>query len=252
MPRYDEAEAREAVAQSKSYAEALRRMGVNPAGGNHRLFKKWIARWEIDTGHFDPNAARIAASHRRARTLDEILIEDSPAARKDVKSRLLREGLKQPLCEECGQGEIWRGKRIALILDHINGVPNDHRLENLRIVCPNCAATLDTHCGRHNHGARLTDRQCDTCGVLFAPRSRIQRFCSVECFGLDRTDRLRGVAQPELRKVERPPYAQLMQELRETNYSAVGRKYGVSDNAVRKWVRQYEREIAVGKLEDAA
>ena len=37
---------------------------------------------------------------------------------------------------------------MALILDHINGIGNDHRLENLRIVCPNCAGTLDTHCGR--------------------------------------------------------------------------------------------------------
>ncbi len=36
---------------------------------------------------------------------------------------------------------------MGLILDHVNGVSDDHRLENLRIVCPNCAATLDTHCG---------------------------------------------------------------------------------------------------------
>ena len=38
---------------------------------------------------------------------------------------------------------------MALILDHINGVATDNRLENLQIVCPNCAATLDTHCGRN-------------------------------------------------------------------------------------------------------
>jgi hypothetical protein len=33
---------------------------------------------------------------------------------------------------------------MALILDHIDAVPTDNRIENLRIVCPSCAATLDT------------------------------------------------------------------------------------------------------------
>ncbi len=47
----------------------------------------------------------------------------------------------------------------------------------------------------------------------------------------------------ETRKVERPPYEQLLEEIEATSYSAVGRKYGVSDNAVRKWVRFYERQI---------
>ena len=44
------------------------------------------------------------------------------------------------------------------------------------------------------------------------------------------------------RKADRPPYQKLLEEIEETNYCAVGRKYGVSDNAVRKWVRFYERE----------
>jgi hypothetical protein len=49
--------------------------------------------------------------------------------------------------------------------------------------------------------------------------------------------------RPNIRVVERPPYEQLMRELAETNYSAVGRKYGVPDNAIRKLVRAYQREI---------
>lgn len=54
---------------------------------------------------------------------------------------------------------------------------------------------------------------------------------------------MKGVARPQSRRVERPPYAQLIREIEETSYLAVGRKYGVSDNAIRKWVRQYEREL---------
>ena len=39
----------------------------------------------------------------------------------------------------------------------------------------------------------------------------------------------------------------LLQELEATSYSAVGRKYGVSDNAIRKWVRAYERIAELGR-----
>jgi transposase-like protein len=47
---------------------------------------------------------------------------------------------------------------------------------------------------------------------------------------------------PTSRKVKRPPYEQLLEEIEATSYLAVGRKYGVSDNAVRKWIRWYERQ----------
>ena len=60
-----------------------------------------------------------------------------------------KEGIKKRKCELCGQGEEWNGKHMSLILDHINGNPNDNRLENLQIVCPNCNATLPTHCRGH-------------------------------------------------------------------------------------------------------
>ena len=69
---------------------------------------------------------------------------------KQPEAALFEEGLKERRCEMCGQDENWHGRTMSLILDHINGVPDDNRLENLRIVCPNCAATLETHCGRKN------------------------------------------------------------------------------------------------------
>jgi hypothetical protein len=62
---------------------------------------------------------------------------------------LATSGLLDARCKLCGQDERWHGRRMSLVLDHINGVSNDTRLENLRMVCANCAATLDTHCGRN-------------------------------------------------------------------------------------------------------
>lgn len=130
---------------------------------------------------------------------------------------------------------------MTLILDHINGVPDDNRIENLRILCPNCAGTLETHCGRKNRIAPMP-KPCLRCGREFFPDRRQQRYCSRECGSRWDRSAWRGVPNLRARRVVRPPYEQLMRELEETSYLAVGRKYGVSDNAIRKWVRQYERE----------
>ncbi len=39
------------------------------------------------------------------------------------------------------------------------------------------------------------------------------------------------------RRVERPPLDELIKEVEEFGYCATGRKYGVSDNAIRKWMK---------------
>jgi hypothetical protein len=235
-PRFTEQQLRDAVAQSMSYSETLRSLQMRAAGGNHRTMQKYVRLWGISVAHFDPDAARAKALARGSVPLDEVLVEHSTYSRGHLKQRLFDAGLKQRQCELCGQGEVWRGHRMSLILDHINGVADDNRLWNLQVVCPNCAATLDTHCGKANRRPPRV-AVCADCGIEFEPNSRRQRYCSRAC-GQRRRD------QPRSRKVERPPYEQLMREIAETSWSAVGRKYGVSDNAVRKWVRWYEAEAA--------
>lgn len=238
-PRYSEGEAREAIAASRSWAETLRHLGMCQTGGGGKVLRKYASRWEIPVDHFDPYAAS-RGPRVPSVPLQDVLVENSTCARKDVKRRLLREGIKQPACEMCGQGEFWRGARMALILDHVNGVSNDNRLENLRIVCPNCAATFDTHCGRGRRIQRA-DRHCERCGEPFRASYSRQRYCSAECGR--RWDR-RGRPRPSTRRVDRPPYAQLCREVSALGYCATGRRYGVSDNAIRKWIRQYERDAA--------
>jgi len=80
---------------------------------------------------------------------------------------------------------------------------------------------------------------------MFRAKHRVQRYCSRYCGTRRLSDHhdQRGVPRPGSRKVERPPYEQLLEEIEATSYLAVGRKYGVSDNAVRKWVRFYERQM---------
>jgi len=231
--RYSAAEAREAIASSFSWAEALRKLGMCHSGGNWRLLKERAGRWDIPTNHFDPYARGREAARRRQLSLDEILVENSTYSRFALKQRLYAAGLKKRECELCGQGEIWREKAMTLILDHINGIRNDNRLENLRIICPNCAATLETHCGRKNR-LDIAVRNCVHCSKPFRPNRRDQRYCSPAC-----GSRSAGPRGPRLerRRCERPPLEQLLSEIDELGYLATGRRYGVSDNAIRKWVR---------------
>jgi hypothetical protein len=248
-PRYSESQAREAIAQSLSWSEALRRLGTRPAGGNWKTLRRYAEEvWRIRFDHFDPYASQRASLPRERTPLSEILVVGSTYSRGHLKERLYAEGLKLPICERCGQGELWHGQRMSLILDHVNGVGDDNRLENLQIVCPNCAATLSTHCGRNKPHA-IVERECERCGTPFVRRRREQRYCSPECGR--RWDRS-GLIRPGARRVERPPYEQLVREIAESSYVAVGRKYGVSGTAIRKWLRQYERERGEEPLPRAA
>jgi hypothetical protein len=219
---------------------ALRKLGLRPAGGNHRTLHKLIAQYGISTDHFDPNWTRRGSRRSQAIPLEEILVDGSIYNRRDLKRRLYEAGLKERNCEMCGQGETWHGRAMSLILDQINGAATDNRFTNLRIVCPNCAATLDTHCGRKNRVA-AEPRGCLHCGGRFIPRYDAQRYCSQPCGVHSKGPRQ---PRPERRKVARPAYDQLREELRTMSVCAVGRKYGVSDNAVRKWVRWYEAAAA--------
>jgi hypothetical protein len=237
---YDEQDVRDAVAVSQSFAEALRRLGLRAAGGNFRTIKKWCVRWDISTAHFNPNVARRRSTRKRRMPLSEILVRESSYHRGHLKRRLFEEGVKDRRCELCGQDEWWHGRVMSLVLDHINGQANDNRIENLRIVCPNCAATLDTHCGR-NLPRRRTCLRCET---EFEPLNLAHRYCSLSCGGGGQS---RNDPRPTLRKVTRPPYAQLVEEVRALGYCAAGRRYGVSDTAIRKWLRRYERELGMDK-----
>jgi hypothetical protein len=89
---------------------------------------------------------RVVVRPRRA-PLCDLLVADSPASRLTVKRRILREGIKAPRCDECGL-EDWQGRPLRLELHHVNGDRADHRLTNLRLLCPNCHSQTANFAGR--------------------------------------------------------------------------------------------------------
>ncbi len=85
-------------------------------------------------------------------TDDQVFVAGSSYPRHRVKERFLK--LVPYCCAHCGLGGTWNGKPIVLQLDHKNGVHNDHRRENLELVCPNCHSQTDTYAGRNSAGMR--------------------------------------------------------------------------------------------------
>ena len=141
---------RGAVSSSVSKSEALRACGLKSAPHDIRAISRRLQADRIDTSHFDQYDChrRQASGGVKAAKLDEILVKGRPYQSSRLRRRLIKEGLKEERCEDCGLTE-WRGRPIALELDHVNGLRDDNRLENIRLLCPNCHSLTDTYRGRN-------------------------------------------------------------------------------------------------------
>ncbi|MEA2388845.1 MAG: hypothetical protein QOG41_1618, partial [Thermoleophilaceae bacterium] len=76
-----------------------------------------------------------------------VLVSGRPRNRSHIKLRLLGAGLKDGSCEDCGITQ-WRGRPLSMALHHVNGDGRDNRLENLRLLCPNCHSQTENFAGR--------------------------------------------------------------------------------------------------------
>ena len=134
------------VANSRSYSDCFRALGLSTNGGSSvDVLKKRIQELNCSTEHFNRGKNGVYKKY----TLEEILIENSPNANiNSLKRRLINENKLAYKCAICGISE-WNGQLLSLHLDHINGKHNDHRLKNLRFLCPNCHSQTETYAGKN-------------------------------------------------------------------------------------------------------
>lgn len=142
----------DAVKNSTSVTKVVLALGLVMSGGSHSLVKKRIKDLNLDTSHFTGQGWNRKNYKYK---LEETLVENSPYyANCQFKKRLLDAELKKYICEECGLLPEWNNKPLVLHLDHINGINNDNRLENLRFLCPNCHSQTPTYSGRNTKGMK--------------------------------------------------------------------------------------------------
>ena len=141
----------EGVRTSTSFRQVLGKLGLREAGGNYIQLKKYVRDNNLDTSHFRGKAwnkgLRIFVRPRFP--LEQILKEKTEFPTFKLKLRLWKAGLKPRYCEECGWAQETKDGYLPLELDHISGDHMDNRLENLRILCPNCHSLKPTHRGRN-------------------------------------------------------------------------------------------------------
>ena len=213
------------IKTSRNKYEVLKKLGWDTKTTGYRKLNRFICENSIDISHFESRPQQYQRTKnvllsKVKYSLEDILVSGSTYQNMaSLKNRLYKENLKKPICEKCGQDEWWHNERISLILDHINGKHNDNRIENLRIICPNCEYTLPTHCRNINKKNISKNKK----------------------LSLDIKKLSKKHQSIKSRKHERPSIEQLQYDISILGYMKTGKKYGVSDNAIRKWIKFYEK-----------
>lgn len=151
MKAYYETKTKEELIQivknNTTWSGIMKDLGYTANRGNsYKGMKKYLAELEIDTSNI--TGKPISGNYRY--TLDEILVKDTPYVNMSkLKERVLKANLLENKCYNCGINS-WNGKPLTLQLDHINGDNRDNRIENLRLLCPNCHSQTETFCRKND------------------------------------------------------------------------------------------------------
>jgi len=175
----------------------------------------------IDYSHIKlgRNANKNKTFPEKQKPLAEILTENSLFSTTQLKKRLLQNKILENKCSKCGIGSQWCGENLVLQLDHISGDSTDNRIENLRILCPNCHSQTPTYGARNSRKEKI--KNTCPCGQIISKKAALCGSCA-------------SVSKKHCTKIIWPEYHELLKMVKESNFTRVGKQLGVSDNAVRK------------------
>lgn len=209
---------------SNSYGDLLRKIGLNPKGGNPATLKKIIEEYNLDETQLNKNRHNLYSQNsiiprmKRKKSMEDILSNKAPFYfSNQLLKRLIDEGYKTYKCEECGIN-TWMGKPLVLQLDHIDGNHLNNSYENLKVLCPNCHSQTNTFAGKNTSRSKLNNTK-----KIIKIKNRISK--------------TPPVTREELKEL-----------IRNNSMTEVGRQFGVTDNSIRKWCVKYNLPEKVSEI----
>lgn len=222
---YNDFELKQLIEKSTSFKDLARNMGYTH-GASGDTIKKLRKRVEkFDTSHFKTSSG--GGNFEQLKD-EDIFKKGSMFANKTVRKHYKNGNYSEYKCSICGQLPFWNGQELTLILDHKNGDNSDHRLQNLRWVCPNCNQQLPTT-GSRNPNRKVHKKIwiCKDCGEKIFKGGKRCKKCEAK----------RRIITVDVMRVSREELKTLIRTL---PFSQIGEKFNVSDNTIRKWCDKYD------------
>lgn len=220
---------------SSTYKEVLLKLGIDKRsqGTYNRRLHKRIEEDKINLNIFSENSKKFKANAAKklskcnAYPDEQVFCKNAKVASESAKNRIMSRDLIPYRCKECGCGKEWNGKPISLHLDHINGINNDHTLDNLRFLCPNCHSQTETY------GTKRFKKKCFKC-----KKEKVDGVAATMC---KKCRKAEISSRKNSRKFD-PSKKELIKTIKELNGNMVqiGKHYNVSDNAIRKRCKKME------------
>lgn len=235
IDNYSKEKLEQIVNECLSMREVIDKIGYQThSGSNSRTVKMRLDKYNIDYSHF-------THSSPIKRTEENIFIEHSSASQQTLRRWYIKGQYTPYICSICGQKPIWQGKELTLILDHINGINHDDRLENLRWVCPNCNQQLETTGFRGKK--YITNNETNNISISKVQPLKNQKYC-LECGKAISQNATRCVeCSNKLREISLDLMPITREELKDlirtTPFTTIASQFGVSDNAIRKWCDKF-------------
>jgi len=140
---YTKDELTTAIAKSSCWSDACRTLKITVCTFNFKRLQHLCRINELSTEHFNIKATFKRNKHYWSH--EEIFVKKSRASRSVLRDYVLRHNVLKLKCAECNTEKTWNNKPITLEIDHVNGHSEDNRLENLRMLCPNCHSQTNTY-----------------------------------------------------------------------------------------------------------
>lgn len=207
------------VNKSICWMDVVRGTGRSFHGSYVKMLRTLTEYYEIDTSHFDTKKA-LSINNYNKKSSEEMFCKNSTVSQGSIKTKIVRDNLIPYVCVLCENDGNHNKQPLTLQLDHINGVRNDNRLENLRFLCPNCHSQTKTFTGKNAVKYKI-DVNTDILDSRIRMREEVESY-------------------KQYRKVNRPTKEVLQKLLWQQPTVKIAKHFGVSDVAVKKWAKMYK------------